>query len=488
MSATSDLLKQALPSTGAKTGVSTTLPQKQSATASLLKAANVPAGALPYVTNPVKPEEKKGIIRKTGEVLGGIAKGIASPVLTIAARPFQLGAEALGVSDKRVNEISAKVPFGLVAPTPQNFGDVKKDFGRAIETAAFAIPGGTLAKAAIAGAVFGGGASLEQGNNIFSKETAIGTGAGAATGALLHGAFKGASKLFSKEAPAVAETVIPKAETVVEKTPVTPVVPEVLTNTQKFEKYSKVNNYEPITPDSQLPTIQTQLKNPPIENKIPGYKYEPVKPTPPPMPSYTNIPEGPIKSTNTAVKLPTIKGTTVTKAAADINEKIIQQGFDSLPAEDLARFNPADIAQNKKNIAELFNTDFESAKNSAITGKFIPRNIHPDLLFEAVTAKANAEGDVILQQSLAKSPLAAKSSLAGQSLRLTQEFGNQGNAVDLIRRNNAHIAETYLKKTGKTMEQAISEGVKELAPKLEEKIQPKITKPNLAEFIKEIQC
>lgn len=484
MSATSDLLKQAVPSTGAKT-TSLPAPQKGSATANLLKAANVPAGGLAYVPKSQLPEptKKESLLKKTGNILGSIAKGIVSPVATLIARPFQLGAEALGVSDQKVNEISAKIPFGLVAPTPQNFGDVKKDVGRAVETAALGIPGGTLGKAALAGAAFGGGASLEQGNNLFSKNTAIGVGAGAATGALLHGAFEGASKLFGKEAPAAIESALPKVEVPIE-TPIA-TIPEKLTNTEKFAKYSKVNNYEPITPDSQLPTIQTQMKAPPIENKMPGYKYEPAKT---PLPNYNNVPEGPVGSTNAGVKLPTTKGTVVTKAASDINEKIVQQGFDSLPAQDLARFNPTDIAQNKENITQLFNTDIEAAKQAAITGKFIPRNIHPDLLFEAVTAKANAEGDVLLQQELAKSPLAAKSSLAGQSLRLTQEFGNQGNAVDLIRQNNEHIARSILKKTGKTLEENIAQGVKELAPKLEEKIQPKISKPNLAEFIKEIKC
>ena len=59
---------------------------------------------------------------------------------------------------------------GIIAAAPENFGDVKKDVGRAIETVALGA-GSPLAS----GAAFGFGSSLEQGNDVFSMQTLTST-------------------------------------------------------------------------------------------------------------------------------------------------------------------------------------------------------------------------------------------------------------------------------------------------------------------------
>lgn len=111
------------------------------------------------------------------------AKGLFSAPATIVARPLQLGAELLmpGDNTKEIDEFSSKYSGGLVAPVPQNFGDVKKDVGRGIQTVAL----GTGAPIA-GGAAFGVGASLEQGNDLLSLDTAFQAALGGGIGKVAH--------------------------------------------------------------------------------------------------------------------------------------------------------------------------------------------------------------------------------------------------------------------------------------------------------------
>lgn len=68
---------------------------------------------------------------------------------------------------------------GIIAAAPKNMADVKKDVGRAVETVALGVPSPLAA-----GAAFGFGSSLEQGNDVLSmktlQSTLLGMGAGKA--------------------------------------------------------------------------------------------------------------------------------------------------------------------------------------------------------------------------------------------------------------------------------------------------------------------
>jgi len=118
-----------------------------------------------------QPEEKDGFF-----------KSLAKAPLTIAARPFQAVAELAGASAEDVNKFTSNIPVigKAIAPVPKNFSDVKKDVGRGVQTVAFGMPG-----IASGGAAFGLGASLEQGNDLFSADTALSTAGGAVAGKLL---------------------------------------------------------------------------------------------------------------------------------------------------------------------------------------------------------------------------------------------------------------------------------------------------------------
>ncbi len=100
-------------------------------------------------------------------------------------------------------------PFsgGPVAPAPQNFGDVKKDVGRAAQTVALGV-GSPL----LAGAGIGFGSSLEQGNDILSPETAISTVIGGLTGKIMEVGFKAAEPYVTKAIEKYGTPLIDKLE------------------------------------------------------------------------------------------------------------------------------------------------------------------------------------------------------------------------------------------------------------------------------------
>jgi hypothetical protein len=115
--------------------------------------------------------------------LAAMAKGIFGAPATMVARPFQLAAEAIlpGDNTEAIDKFSKEKLGGIVAPIPQDYGDVKKDVGRGIQTVAL----GTGAPIA-GGAAFGLGASLEQGNDLLSIQTAFNTALGGAGGKVLE--------------------------------------------------------------------------------------------------------------------------------------------------------------------------------------------------------------------------------------------------------------------------------------------------------------
>lgn len=157
--------------------------------------ATPPAPVAPVVSdNPIDADLKKYRAQKSsgtlpkkapkegGNALADFAKSIFSAPATIVARPFQAVAAIGGASNQQIDEATKKIPIlgDLIAPTPNTYADVGKDIGRAAQTVAL----GTGAPIA-GGALFGAGASLEQGNDLLSTQTAFNTVLGAAGGKIL---------------------------------------------------------------------------------------------------------------------------------------------------------------------------------------------------------------------------------------------------------------------------------------------------------------
>jgi len=150
-------------------------------------------------------------------MLKTLAKAIISPVATMIARPFQAGAELLtpGDNTEAIDKFSREKLGGFVAPVPQNMADLKKDVGRGAQTVALGM--GPVS----GGATFGTGMSLEQGNDLFSTETAIHGGLGLAGGKLLDLVGKpllnGAGMVIGKITPQIIKEISGKGAGAIEK-------------------------------------------------------------------------------------------------------------------------------------------------------------------------------------------------------------------------------------------------------------------------------
>lgn len=149
-------------------GTTSTIPKKKYTYSELTQMGAVPGGAV--------DSTKEATEQKKGSTLGNIFKTLAGAPATMIARPVQLAAELImpGDNTEALDKFSKEKLGGLVAPIPKNNADVKKDAGRAIQTVAYGMPG-----LVSGGAAFGAGASLEQGNDLFSAETAFQTVLGA---------------------------------------------------------------------------------------------------------------------------------------------------------------------------------------------------------------------------------------------------------------------------------------------------------------------
>lgn len=156
-------------------------------------------GQVDFSGAPETPPQSPGILSSIGNAIGSAAKSVVSPVATMIARPFQAGAELLGADSGAVDKFSKDISGGLIAPVPQNAGDVVKDVGRGAQTVA-------LGLAPVAGgALFGAGNSVEQGNSLLSGQTVLQAGLGAVGGKVADVATPYIAKGLSAVTPKIAK-------------------------------------------------------------------------------------------------------------------------------------------------------------------------------------------------------------------------------------------------------------------------------------------
>ncbi len=159
-------------------------------------------------------------VEEKESTLGSFAKNLVRAPATMLARPLQAVARATGELagqdlTEEIDKFSDKYSGGIVAPTPKNFGDVKKDVGRGVQTVAFGL------NPVAGGAVFGAGNSLEQGNDLLSVQTALQTALGAAGGKVLDlvgkPLFNAAGKAVGKVTPEFLSNLASKGTKAVEE-------------------------------------------------------------------------------------------------------------------------------------------------------------------------------------------------------------------------------------------------------------------------------
>lgn len=175
----------------------------------------------------------------------------------------------------------------------------------------------------------------------------------------------------------------------------------------------------------------------------------------------------------------------VAKAAHDINVSLAKKGLDALPEEDLSKYTPTTKEKVGEKIASVMD-DWENAKKIALTNEDLPEGIPATAFFESVVAKAEKEGDIQLMRELASSPMASKSSEAGQQLGATGWFKENQSVVSKIKEvSEARVtaAEKRLKSgsVAKTQAKAHAQ-YKEIRNKIIK------TKQTWNDFIEEIKC
>lgn len=119
--------------------------------------------------------------------------------------------QATGIANGLSEDASwAPSAGGIVAEAPKNFSDVKKDVGRGIQTVALGVPSAPIT----AGAAFGFGSSLEQGNDVFSVDTLtntlVGMGLGKATELLGKPLLNAAGKVIGTITPKILKDLTSK--------------------------------------------------------------------------------------------------------------------------------------------------------------------------------------------------------------------------------------------------------------------------------------
>jgi hypothetical protein len=164
----------------------------------------------------------------------GFFKSLVSAPATMLARPIQ-AAQAVGdyigtkmeesgtpeqiqaVQNAAYERDKAKQTDtgSVIAPTPANYSDVKKDVGRGIQTVALGM--GPVS----GGAAFGTGMSMEQGHDFLSAQTAIDAALGAAGGKLLSlvgkPVFNAAGKVIGKVTPEFIQNLAGKGAKAIEE-------------------------------------------------------------------------------------------------------------------------------------------------------------------------------------------------------------------------------------------------------------------------------
>lgn len=188
-------------------------------------------------TQDQQPQQDNGLFGIPGKIAGAVgnfAKAATEPVATMLARPYQVAHELIG--GETDPEKLAQVP-GLSSiyggfPIPNSAGDVGKDVGRGVETAAFGL------NPVAGGAAFGLGGSMEAGNSILSPQTALRTGAGALLGKVAEvaapyaGKFIGAvtPKFIKNAAGALGEAAEPTVNAVSDFAKNTKILPDFASN------------------------------------------------------------------------------------------------------------------------------------------------------------------------------------------------------------------------------------------------------------------
>lgn len=198
----------------------------------------------------------------------------------------------------------------------------------------------------------------------------------------------------------------------------------------RMEKYSQEQGYEPITPDSQLPTIPMGSRP---SGDLPTIRYD--SPVPSPF-----LPEGaryePIRQTleptpiQRAAGAPTelipvgarqaVEGSKASKVATSVQGKAIEKNLAS-KFDDVAMYEPRTVADQAARVAAIVEDGNARMRRIVRGEEQLPQGVSGSMFIKGVEEYALKTGDAALLRDLARSPLASDTSLYAQELRFLAE-------------------------------------------------------------------
>jgi hypothetical protein len=174
----------------------------------------------------------------------------------------------------------------------------------------------------------------------------------------------------------------------------------------------------------------------------------------------------------------------VAKAASDVNAEFVKQGFKGLSDEEQARFNPIKIKEQEEKISSLISD--RQKTNDILDGKeSLPSDVHPQVFFNAVKARAIEEGDYETGKKLADSSIGKQLSLSAQTMRASQTFENGGSTIDPVKEIQ-EIDKVKAEKTPKEIAKKISKDIQTGIEKV--KKDTVIKQSEFDKFIAKLRC
>lgn len=176
----------------------------------------------------------------------------------------------------------------------------------------------------------------------------------------------------------------------------------------------------------------------------------------------------------------------VTKAASDINRKLVEQGIEQLPPEEQAQYKTGSYKADKESVIQLMDKDIEKAKAIATGKEPVPAHIrYPQILFNTLKIHARVTGDTRLSMELAKSPFATERSEAAGTLGSSGFNNDSMTPADLIQKANKRREEAIVKKSGKSIKSTEKEQIIKLKKSARK---TSLKRQDWESFVKSIQC
>lgn len=205
---------------------------------------------------------------------------------------------------------------------------------------------------------------------------------------------------------------------------------------------------------------------------------------------YDQIVDFPIEEMIPEEQRPALEGISeeqkTSKAAQDITNKLVEEGFSELPEKDKAQYSPIQKQAKLDAVASLLSSDIEKAKRVAF-GEEAVSGVDEQIIFNAVKNKAILEGDFGTQIKLASSPVATARSVAAQTLSAAG-FDNGMTDADPVKAISDLIIERQKKATDLFGDKKVIEEQKNDVKDIKKRTKQAVKKMDWEGFVRSLEC